>query len=344
MKKWLLRCILLIVFICMVLILTVAVLPTYLTYQKPVESENLLIESWISSYEIEQAIQVYKKKVNIYYYLTGVNYPDDLISHKSDPGKTKKVRIFEWGVPLFTNGMLNVIIPGSINSVISDSTEIELTLAGKGAEGIGAHFNVVYAGNVLGGGFAEKEPKVFRYKIPMLRIQENLILVFNNDLATINSDRNLYLIELLINGKVLDLNQQNLQLLEVKSLQSTGFLSQAHEMADYLRALGVNPSQISVVPFEKVERNQTLASAKVFLDKGEKDEIKSLNILTSGMHSRRTFVTYRHILPNEIALGVLYFESPAVYLQMHEHPLNWYLYLLNEGLAFLVNWVQLKFS
>lgn len=111
-------------------------------------------------------------------------------------------------------------------------------------------------------------------------------------------------------------NQQNYQNVVTTGgpLYVGSFLSQYKTYAELsgatLQKLGIDKSKIIVLPAPIAERNRTITSAlevKMWLMKHP--EIKYFNLLTLGVHARRSYMLYRNALPPTVELGVIAVQS-----------------------------------
>lgn len=74
-----------------------------------------------------------------------------------------------------------------------------------------------------------------------------------------------------------------------------------------LAALGFDASQIATVPSPKVKRNRTAAAAvavRAWLATTD-SAIKSINLYSSNVHSRRSWLVFKQVLGPEINVGVI---------------------------------------
>jgi hypothetical protein len=71
--------------------------------------------------------------------------------------------------------------------------------------------------------------------------------------------------------------------------------------------MGIDSARIISVPGEKVLINRTLTSAIAVRDWLKTSEIKAegINILSSGTHSRRTWMTFSKVLDDSCQIGII---------------------------------------
>jgi len=140
---------------------------------------------------------------------------------------------------------------------------------------------------------------------------DSIMVNFDNDYVDENGDRNFFVKELIIDGKYKIPYQYN-SIYDIGKIDSrdriTNDYSTVAEFAkNRLIRLGVDSSRIVSFSSECRECNRTLSSAKACRDgfKKYKNEIKSANVITLGIHARRTWITYKTILKRTAKIGII---------------------------------------
>ena len=89
------------------------------------------------------------------------------------------------------------------------------------------------------------------------------------------------------------------------------YLSEYRDFANLSKAtmvkLGFDPQKIQPIPTPKVERDRTLTSAatvKQWLDASPLNP-QAINVYTTDVHSRRTWLLYKQVFEPDIAVGVI---------------------------------------
>ena len=123
---------------------------------------------------------------------------------------------------------------------------------------------------------------------------------------------------------------------------TTGFASQALETADYLEKLGVPSSRLVAVAFDPRGPNLTLAAARSFrLRYADRPPPAAFNVVSSGIHCRRTWIAYKKLFRGKSAVGVLNFH-PEGYTRNNEFDDRpFWMLLADEGLSYLITWIRL---
>ena len=123
-----------------------------------------------------------------------------------------------------------------------------------------------------------------------------------------------------------------------------GFESEAELTAQYLRAIGVDDSKISTISFSSGNSMQTLSAAKVFSNWLKENKCTEINLVSSGVHSRRTWFTYNKIVGDHTEVGIICINK----LKYDKN--NWWKsfegiwYVIDEYISYFFNWVVLSFG
>jgi hypothetical protein len=109
--------------------------------------------------------------------------------------------------------------------------------------------------------------------------------------------------------------------LELEPSEKKGAVdSVATEAAVRLAQMGIAPSQILVCPTPSTNWNKTAKSARVVRETLESHGIhpKGINVVTIGVHSRRSWLAYQHAFDSKIPVGI--FQIPETGLD----PARWW--------------------
>ena len=172
---------------------------------------------------------------------------------------------------------------------------------------------------------------------------KTLFVRFNNDLKTDTADRNLQVLAVIVDGRRIEASRPDTRISREMNTVTTGFDSQAEETADYIRHIGVPEGQVHVVVFDPPERNLTLAAARAFREYSSRKELGSFNVVSSGLHCRRTWMTYQKIFGHDARVGVMNFH-PEGYSRKSEYGNRpFVLSLADELFSYLATWFELTF-
>jgi hypothetical protein len=336
----------------------IVILPTglffsqsFFTLNYQINSNALILEAWISPFEAEQAIPLIKSDSVKSVIVVGKAYPDNrdsilsqLQAHFNNPKSNEENG--KDGIWLLTNSSLafnlNEIPKGKVPY---DSLIICIKAKGSEVAGFFAHFNLVINGMCCGNSFSCAHDSTYYYFLlnPAEGLQ-SVIVHFDNDLVHHGQDRNLKVISISVGDTEIKANDHNTFYTRNEGKYSNGFDSQAAEMKNYLLQLGVPSQKVSDMSFEPVMQNQTLAAAHAFISSPFSSSISSVNIVSSGLHSRRTWLTYKRVLGKETLVGVVNFEQSDFRKGTREENISHFLQLMDEASSYLFNWIFLTFG
>lgn len=269
-------------------------LSVYLTRSEQVKANILLVEGWLPDYAIRMAYDEFRSGKYDYIVTTGQKTSFDYFG-------------------LYSNGYL-IFYPGKR---FTDKTGTGLhTIQVDAYSELGgenkAHMNVFVNDSIVNQFYTDQ--KKHKYLIRWqgrLEIIDSLTVQFDNDNWGKFGDRNLFIRDLVIDDSITIPYINNSAYVESKFTHVheylSGYSSNAESAAKRLIALGVESSKIIAVPCEKVRINRTLTSALAFRDWVAISgiNIKGINILSMGAHSRRTWMSYNKILDEKYSIGVI---------------------------------------
>ena len=290
----------LIIFALFVIISGVTFLPTIsflskrLAETRKVNANILLVEGWISPYGLKMAFNEFKKNGYDHIVTTGLKSTSDYFN-------------------VFTNGSLIFYTSGRLlreKEIANHTIEIK-AYSSLGGEDC-AHFSVLINDSIAGNFIADKRKRTYSILWSgSLSGIDSVSVKFLNDLVGINGDRNLFIKEISFDHKILIPYQLNSiytypesdRIIKIRN----DYASYAQLAGNSLMSLGIDSSQIDIVPGEKVFLNRTLTSALAFRDwlKRTDIEVKGINIVTMGTHAERTFMIYNKILDKKYEIGVI---------------------------------------
>lgn len=115
------------------------------------------------------------------------------------------------------------------------------------------------------------------------------------------------------------------------------YKTSAELAAATLLALGFAPDQLVAVPAPQVLRNRTAASAVALREWINQSnlKIKSMNLYSSDVHARRSWLLFKQALAPKIQVGVISVDSDSY------NPKQWWIYsagvrsIISEAIAYL---------
>lgn len=195
-----------------------------------------------------------------------------------------------------------------------------------------AHFKFYVNDSLINEYTTSKESVIYKAEwTGDLRNVDSVVVRFDNDLSDGKGDRNLYVKEILIDDSIRIPYQFNsvydIGLPDGKDIEINNFYSNAELARNRLISMGIDSSRIIAVPANKVVFNRTLTSALAFRSwlKQNNTGITGINILSEGVHARRTWMTYKHILRKTTNVGIISLHENEV-VSGHNHGIKAVLY------------------
>jgi hypothetical protein len=265
----------------------------YLSRSNKVEANLLVVEGWMSNDDIKSAYSEFKNNGYVLIITTGLHSPEYL--------------------QMSENGFAVFDVKGKLTSFKSESHHrIDVKAYSETDRKQSSHFNVYLNDSLIGGYYADKKRRNYRiYWDGSLDRVDSIMLQFDNDLVGEFGDRNLYIKEILIdnflhipfqlNSKYIIPRKDGIQIIR------NNYNSLAQRAKYELLSLGLDSSKVISVPGRESSVNKTLNSAFAFRDwlKHYNGEVIGINIMSQGIHARRTFITYKKVLDNSYKVGII---------------------------------------
>jgi len=326
-------------------LLTVFVHP-YLSVNKPILSKNLVVEAWLSGYQLETIIEESRPFDLEKIFVVGQRFEDDT-KNGIKLSDFEKEEYFRWrnkkGVLLLTNSALMVDLSKLVKNVHDSIQTIAVKASDTQKNNVYAHFNMVLGGKWLRSFFVNDSLNEYSF-FEDLKWTENLLLsiCFDNDNYSLEESRNLFIESVKVNGIEYNLDETNSLITRYESAMTTGFGSEAAQTIQYLEDLKINPNNIEIIEFDNNKKNLTLSAALKLKEHFNESLPKDLNVSSVGLHARRTLFTYRKILEME-QIGVF-----NVQVKMFDRN-NWYKSsqgiqkMIDEFASYIYVWFYLNF-
>lgn len=303
----------------------------FLAFTNTVEPQILLVEGWLDENYIKMAADEINNHGYEKVFTTGGNLPDAFRLH--------------------TNGgliyQLNDILHENIKKAI---TTVSLACYGTPAYKVYPQVNL-WADTILLATFiVEAEPKTYSFQLPVsISEVEKIIVEFTNDAFDGWKDRNLFVLNLSIDGEDFGVRRKGvyydrgkLDGKECAQIDASNYADQARKL---LIKYGIEESWIVAIPAEAHHSNRTLSHAVAVKNRIRTINIPihSINIFTKGTHARRSFMTYRRVLGDDVRFGVISIPSNTY------NPERWWrsrvgkMSVVYESLACIYYWAVLFF-
>lgn len=175
-----------------------------------------------------------------------------------------------------------------------------------------AHFNLWINDTIIASFSAGKKKELYSvlWDRPLSDI-DSVMVQFTNDGVGEFGDKNLYVRSVIFdNGKEIPFlfnSVYDVGRLDNKRRGNNDVSSNAEGTSRALVSMGIDSNLVFSVPAEKVRINRTLSSAVAFRDwlKSSGNNTTGINIISSGTHSLRTWLTFRKILDKSVNVGII---------------------------------------
>ncbi len=273
---------------------------SYLSPTIAVCPDVMIVEGWNPDQTLDEAVQAFWH--NHYKYIVTTGFPE-----------TK-------GFCMGSQGRLVLDIreaeKESGKKIISDVDSIlsvKITLRGTKAGNEYAHFKLFAGTTIIGEAYTtrRKQTLIFRHKMP--HDFSTMTIEFDNDTYSAFRDRNLYVFSLSVNNITFPVNNEAFKYYTRLSGQYI-FSRQAgktlaHETAQRLTRKGIPDSLIIPVGSFTKHKSRTYTTATDVMKWSEAHpeyHIESLTIFTSGIHARRSFLSFNKVfVQDNIPVGVV---------------------------------------
>ena len=265
---------------------------SYLSVNNPVSPELLIVEGWVSDSTISLAAKEFQDK----------KYSGILTSGSP----------IDSAYLLSENGFLDFNF-SSQTVLLQKNDTLSFDLKGSPVQGIYPEYLVFINDQKVAGGFTSDSWKTYQHILDSSFFAERISISFINDEHYLGEDRNMEV-------KCLDLQNsrypaRSKDVLHYRSSDYqrkhpilTNFASVADICAHKLHMEGIPDQLIEVVASPVSDKNRTLASAIVISNYLEDQNLPyaSINIMSEGIHARRTWMSYKFALRNQAdALGII---------------------------------------
>ncbi len=266
----------------------------YLSKSEQVKANVLIVEGWLPEYALEMANKEFEKNKYEYVITTGLQYRKEYYM-------------------VSENGYLIFYLKNKFSGISeSGPHSIEIDAYSELGGENRAHFNLFINDSLAADFYAEKNKKKYRVDWEgNLREIHTIFVQFTNDGVGDYGDRNLYVKEIIIDNKTKipyqDNSEYDIGTLYGKNRVINNFNSSAQYAKNRLLSMGIDSSLLIAIPGNKVKINRTLSSALAFRDwlKTTNIDIKGINIISIGTHTRRTWMTYNKILNEKYVIGII---------------------------------------
>ncbi len=336
--------ILLLFVLLIVIAVTLFPVSSFLDYNAPLNSDNIIVEGWLQACELEQ---INEKCRNINELI--------VVGNEFRQNTDTRERLFDYfrkqvskeksgnGMWLYANSTL-IFNPELFNlKEAGDTLKIVVRARGTKANGRFAHFNLIVNGKFYNGSFSAGEMRDYIFNVETGSTGlKTLGIRFDNDCGSSQEDRNLFVYSVTVNFEQITVNKNTALITTLENRFTTGFASKAEAAMNYLKALNVKAKNYRAVSFKLARENQTLAAANSFREWVGTKDLRKFNIVSAGIHSRRSWITYKRVLGNDYRIGIISLKS------MRYNKNNWWkstggwFGLIDEFFSYIVNRINVE--
>ncbi len=266
----------------------------YLSKSEQVSANILIVEGWLSYQTLESALNEFRKKEYEYIITTGLKSTTAYYVVSMD------------GYLIFypKNKLTAFTKPGNHQIAVKAYSELDGVNS--------AHFNLWINDSLVSDYFAGKHKRNYAVSWEgALSAIDSVMIQFDNDLMGKFGDRNLFVKEIIIDHKII-IPFLNYSVYEISKQDGNqriinNLSSNAEQTRKRLISMGIDSSKVIAVPGQKARINRTLTSALAVRDwlKTSNIKVKGINILSSGTHARRTWMTFSKVLGNSYKIGII---------------------------------------
>jgi hypothetical protein len=304
-----------------------AKLKSYLSVNRRADADILVLEGWLPDYAVELGYNECRKDNYDLIVTTGIYTPD--------------LDYYQIAV----NGYMIFYMPETINNHSTSGNHKIEVLAHSDQGGIySPHFNFYINDSLITDFTADAEDRQYGiiWEAPINEI-DSVMIHFDNDFIDDNGDRNLYIKELIVDEITRIPYQYNSEfdmgMLDGRRRIRNNYQSSAEITRNKLIEMGIDSSLIRALTGKRTQINRTLTSVITFsdwIDSYEKD-IKGINVISLGIHSRRTWMTYKRMIDRTINIGIISLPEE----QNPDSGMSEYLKILKESVDLLYYWIIL---
>lgn len=265
-----------------------------LSLSRPVNANILVVEGWLTGEAIDSASNIFRDGNYKYLVTTGLMPEADYF----------KVSM---------NGYL-IFYPGRRFDRLTESGShiIEISAYSEVEGENCSHFNFFVNDSLVSDFKADKSKQQFAVRwYGKLEKVDSLMVQFDNDAMGDFGDRNLYVKEITIDSAItisaMNNTEYAIDKIYGRSRVINNYDSHAGWARERLIEAGVDPSLIVALPCRRTKMNRTLTSALEVHEwlKNGGTGAEGINVISSGIHSRRTWMIYRKILKSYCNVGIV---------------------------------------
>jgi len=250
----------------------------------------LVVEGWMGHDQFNLALEEFKKGDYSFIITTGM--------------------LNKGGFLMGSQGKLVFHLDDNIAEAEDKVYNISVKLKGTMADGDFAHFQLYADSIFMGEDFSRGVKSNYRYSQFLPGKPKRIILYFDNDTYTRYRDRNLIVWSININGKEYPSFNSSVHYYnhDFSILREELNVSQAGGAAAYLVRSGIPDSLVFAVESVRKLKSKTYSNAldvRSWLIENNITYNTPVNVFTSNIHSKRSYVSYKKALANDYKTGII---------------------------------------
>ncbi len=188
---------------------------------------------------------------------------------------------------------------------------LNITLSGTQASGEYARFRIYVNDSLVGADATARNEKSFVFQLPASTPVDHVEVAFINDAVDNDEDRNLIVHNLRIDNELCDLSNCTMEYSRKndsgESMIVPLFSSYALQAKHYLSAYGIDDSLIIPISADTLIRSRTYSTALAVKDYLSRSGMScdALMIMSYGVHSRRSYISYKKAFGKETQIGII---------------------------------------
>jgi len=276
-------------------------LSDFLSESQVADANVLILEGWLHDDAIEMLKQEVLKKDYDLIIAAGV--------------KTSDLDFFK--LPMNGHLILYTESQKFTDTVFRDHL-IEITAKSKMGGIYQCHFNFYINDSIVADFVTDEHPgKTNLQWDGSLGNIDSMMVQFTNDMFDENGDRDLFLKEIIIDKEITIPYQHN-SVYDIGAIGGSNRTFNAYEshpeiIRNKLLSFGLDTSRVVALTSKKTILNRTLVSALTVREwlKSSGQCVKGINVVSRGIHSRRTLITYKRVLNNTDNVGIISLPEKA---------------------------------
>jgi hypothetical protein len=272
-------------------------LSAYLSKSEEVQANILLVEGWLSESDLEMVNKEFGNRNYDKIITTGLAFVDEYFN-------------------MYENGYL-IFYPGFRHILKDEVRQHTISINAYGTMNEDpAHFNLYVNKTQINYFLADKHKRKYSTSWNgSISSIDSIMVQFTNDRLDERGDLNLSVKDVVIDDTLiipyLHHSEYDISELDGKRRINNNYNSAAERAKCLLISQGIDSTDIIAVPGRKARINRTLTSALAFRDwlKNSGVNVKGINILSSGPHARRTWMTYNKVLDEKYNIGIISLPS-----------------------------------